>query len=166
MCRDGFTKNLLQIKPIHYMMLSLKTILRIRNGEELNMLPKGMELDYALEYYDNVGTKFHAAAVNAKIMVNRADLAVFTINTENVVTSKFIENGDLVVKAFNEKYPNGMFDYVHMMIGDIVFPTKVLYRSLYYFVYLSQCFILCIYYFLDNAYCGRYSMFLNATFVS
>ncbi|XP_031847094.2 nucleoporin 210 [Nomia melanderi] len=115
---------IIEIKPIHYMMLSLKTILRIRNGEELNMLPKGMELDYALEYYDNVGTKFHAAAVNAKIMLNRADLAVFTINTENVVTAKFIENGDLVVKAFNEKYPNGMFDYVHMMIGDIVFPTK------------------------------------------
>lgn len=107
------------------MMLSLKSILRIRNGEELNMLPKGMELDYALEYYDNVGTKFHAADVNAKIMLNRADLASFIISAENAVTVKFIENGDLVVKAYNERYPNGMFDYVHMMIGDIVFPTKV-----------------------------------------
>ncbi|XP_015435256.1 PREDICTED: nuclear pore membrane glycoprotein 210 [Dufourea novaeangliae] len=115
---------IVEVKPIHYMMLSLKSILRIRNGEELNMLPKGMELDYALEYYDNVGTKFHAAEVNARTILNRADLASFAINTENVVTAKFIENGDLVVKAFNEKYPNGMFDYVHMMIGDIVFPTK------------------------------------------
>ncbi|XP_078048616.1 nucleoporin 210 isoform X1 [Augochlora pura] len=115
---------IVEIKPVHYMMLSLKTILRIRNGEELNMLPKGMALDYALEYYDNVGTKFHAAAVNAKTMLNRADLTSLTINTRDVVSAKFIENGDLVVKMFNEKYPNGMFDYVHMMIGDIVFPTK------------------------------------------
>ncbi|XP_076279834.1 nucleoporin 210 [Lasioglossum baleicum] len=115
---------IVEIKPVHYMMLSLKTILRIRNGEELNMLPKGMELDYALEYYDNVGTKFHAAAVNAKTMLNRADLTSISINSKNVVSAKFIENGDLVVKAFNEKHPNVMFDYVHMMIGDIVFPTK------------------------------------------
>ncbi|XP_053988309.1 nuclear pore membrane glycoprotein 210 [Hylaeus volcanicus] len=115
---------IVEVKPIHYMMISLKSILRIRNGEELNMLPKGMELDYALEYYDNVGTKFHAAEINANTMLNRADLASFTISAENAVTAKFIENGDLVVKAYNERYPNGMFDYVHMMIGDIVFPTK------------------------------------------
>ncbi|XP_076635899.1 nucleoporin 210 [Colletes latitarsis] len=115
---------IVEVKPVHYMMISLKSILRIRNGEELNMLPKGMELDYALEYYDNVGTKFHAAEINAKTMLNRADLASFTISGENTVTAKFIENGDLVVKAYNERYPNGMFDYVHMMIGDIVFPTK------------------------------------------
>ncbi|XP_017888230.1 nuclear pore membrane glycoprotein 210 [Ceratina calcarata] len=115
---------IIEVKPIHYMMLSLKSILRIRNGEELNMLPKGMELDYVLEYYDTVGNKFHAAGVDAKTVVNRADLALFTKSAENVVTAKFIENGDLVVKAYNEKYPNTMFDYVHMMIGDIVFPTK------------------------------------------
>lgn len=108
------------------MMLSLKSILRIRNGEELNMLPKGMELDYVLEYYDNVGTKFHAAEVNAETILNRADLASFIKNSENVVTVKFIENGDFIVKTYNEKYPNAMFDYVHMMIGDIVFPTKVI----------------------------------------
>lgn len=108
------------------MMLSLKSILRIRNGEELNMLPKGMELDYVLEYYDNIGTKFHAIEVDAKTILNRVDLVSFTRNSENIVTAKFIENGDLVVKAYNEKYPNAMFDYVHMMIGDIVFPTKVI----------------------------------------
>ncbi|KOX79473.1 hypothetical protein WN51_02738 [Melipona quadrifasciata] len=113
-----------EVKPIHYMMLSLKSILRIRNGEELNMLPKGMELDYVLEYYDNIGTKFHAVEVDAKTILNRVDLVSFTRNSENIVTAKFIENGDLVVKAYNEKYPNAMFDYVHMMIGDIVFPTK------------------------------------------
>lgn len=95
------------------------------------MLPKGMELDYALEYYDNVGTKFHAAEVNAKITLNRADLASFTISADNVVPAKFIENGDLVIKTYNEKYPNGMFDYVHMMIGDIVFPTKVPHHPVY-----------------------------------
>lgn len=110
------------------MMLSLKSILRIRSGEELNMLPKGMELDYILEYYDNIGTKFHAAEVDAKTILNRVDLASFTKGSENVVTAKFIENGDLVVKAYNERYPNAMFDYVHMMIGDIVFPTKVILR--------------------------------------
>lgn len=113
-----------EVKPIHYMMLSLKSKLRIRNGEELNMLPKGMELDYVVEYYDNVGNRFHAAETNVKAMLNRADLASFAAGADNVITARFLENGELVVKTFNEKHPNGMFDYVHMMIGDIVFPTK------------------------------------------
>ncbi|TGZ53948.1 nuclear pore membrane glycoprotein 210 [Temnothorax longispinosus] len=113
-----------EVKPIHYMMLSLKSKLRIRNGEELNMLPKGMELDYIVEYYDNVGNKFHAAETNVKAMLNRADLASFTAGAGNVITARFLENGELVIKTFNEKHPNGMFDYVHMMIGDIIFPTK------------------------------------------
>jgi len=89
------------------------------------MLPKGMELDYIVEYYDNVGNKFHAAETNIKTMMNRVDLASFTIGPNNVITGKFLENGELIMKIFNEKSPTGMFDYVHMMIGDIVFPTKV-----------------------------------------
>ncbi|XP_011876898.1 PREDICTED: nuclear pore membrane glycoprotein 210 [Vollenhovia emeryi] len=113
-----------EVKPIHYMMLSLKSKLRIRNGEELNMLPKGMELDYVVEYYDNVGNKFHAAETTVKAMLNRADLASFATGAGNVITAKFLENGELVMKTLNEKHPNGMFDYVHMMIGDIIFPTK------------------------------------------
>lgn len=94
------------------------------------MLPKGMELDYVVEYYDNVGNKFDAAETNIKAMLNRVDLASFAIGTDNVITAKFLENGELVMKAFNEKNPNGMFDYVHMMIGDIVFPTKVCFNSI------------------------------------
>lgn len=107
------------------MMLSLKSKLRIRNGEELNMLPKGMQLNYVVEYFDNVGDKFHAAETNVKAMQNRADLASFVTGSDNIITTRFLENGELVVKVFNERNPNGMFDYVHMMIGDIVFPTKV-----------------------------------------
>ncbi|KAI4492422.1 hypothetical protein M0804_002213 [Polistes exclamans] len=112
------------VKPIHYMMLSLHSKLRIRSGEELNMLPKGMELDYIVEYYDNVGIKFHAAETNIKTTLNRVDLATFIINPGNLITTKFIENGELVVKVFNDKYHQGMFDYVYMRLGDIVFPTK------------------------------------------
>ncbi|XP_050451905.1 nuclear pore membrane glycoprotein 210 [Cataglyphis hispanica] len=114
---------LVEVKPIHYMMLSLKSKLRIRNGEELNMLPKGMKLEYVVEYYDNVGNRFHAAEANVKATLNRADLASFT-SGDSIVAAKFLENGELVVKVFNEKYPNVMFDYVHMMIGDVVFPTR------------------------------------------
>lgn len=108
------------------MMLSLHSKLRIRSGEELNMLPKGMELDYIVEYYDNVGMRFHAAETNIKTTLNRVDLATFTTNPGNLITTKFIENGELVVKVFSDKYPQGMFDYVHMRLGDIVFPTKVI----------------------------------------
>ena len=106
-------------------MLSLKSNVRIRSGEELTMLPKGMDLDYVLEYYDNVGTKFHAAELDFKTLASRTDLVAFTQNIKNTVNTKFLENGELIVKIFSEKYPNGIFDYVHMMIGDVLFPTKV-----------------------------------------
>ena len=109
------------------MMFSLKSKIRIRSGEELNMLPKGMELNYVVEYFDNVGTKFHAAETLFKTVVNRGDLVSLTCGTDNLILAKFIENGKSIVKIYNEKYPNGMFDYVHIMIGDILFPTKVNY---------------------------------------
>ncbi|KAI4499131.1 hypothetical protein M0802_005714 [Mischocyttarus mexicanus] len=115
---------IVDVKPIHYMMLSLHSKLHIRSGEELNMLPKGMELDYIVDYYDNVGMKFHAAETNIKTTLNRVDLTTFTINPGNLITTKFIENGELVVKIFNDKHYQGMFDYVYMRLGDIVFPTK------------------------------------------
>lgn len=107
-------------------MLSLKSSIRIRSGEELTMLPKSMDLNYVLEYYDSVGDKFHAANVDFKTLSSRTDLVIFTKQSEkNVVNAKFVDNGELIVKVYNEKYPNGMFDYVHMIIGDVLFPTKV-----------------------------------------
>ncbi|XP_011500196.1 PREDICTED: nuclear pore membrane glycoprotein 210 [Ceratosolen solmsi marchali] len=112
------------IKPIHYVMLSLKSNVRIRNDEELTMLPKGMDLNYVLEYFDSIGSKFHAADVDFRTLSSRTDLVTFTENEKNILNAKFLENGELVVKIYNEKYPNGMFDYVHMLIGDVLFPTK------------------------------------------
>lgn len=89
------------------------------------MLPKGMDLNYVLEYYDSVGSKFHAAEADFKTLSSRTDLVTFTQNDKNTVNAKFLENGELIVKVYNEKYPNGIFDYVHMSIGDVLFPTKV-----------------------------------------
>ncbi|XP_012277520.1 nuclear pore membrane glycoprotein 210 [Orussus abietinus] len=114
----------IDVKPIHYVMLSLQSNLRIRSGEELNMLPKGMELNYILEYYDAVGAKFHGANTNLKVLGSRTDLVSFATIPENIITVKFLDNGELITKVYNEKYPNGMFDYVRMLIGDVLFPTK------------------------------------------
>ncbi|XP_066600784.1 nuclear pore membrane glycoprotein 210 [Prorops nasuta] len=114
----------IEIKPVHYMMLYLKSNIRLRLGEELNMLPNGMELDYGIDYYDNIGRKFDASKYHLKATCNRADLASFNVNTDNLINVKFVENGEIVVKVSTEKSLIGMFDYTHMMIGDVLFPTK------------------------------------------
>ncbi|XP_015122666.1 nuclear pore membrane glycoprotein 210 [Diachasma alloeum] len=115
---------MVDVKPIHYMMFSLSSKVQIRSGEELNILPKGMELNYVVEYFDAIGNKFHAAETRLRTMSNRGDLLSFTPTGKNEVSVKFHETGELVAKIYNEKYPNAMFDYVHMMIGDIIFPSK------------------------------------------
>ncbi|XP_063995333.1 nuclear pore membrane glycoprotein 210 [Diachasmimorpha longicaudata] len=115
---------MVDVKPIHYMMFSLSSKVQIRSGEELNILPKGMELNYIVEYFDTIGSKFHAAETNLNTISNRGDLVSFTSTGNNDISVKFHETGELVAKIYNEKYPNGMFDYVHMMIGDIIFPSK------------------------------------------
>ncbi|KAK0090394.1 hypothetical protein PV325_000676 [Microctonus aethiopoides] len=117
---------IVDVKPIHYMMLSLSSNVRIKEGEELNILPKGMELDYVIEYFDIIGNKFHAGEIIFNTIANRADLVTFTSTSSNHVTIKFHENGELVAKVYSEKYPNGIFDYAHMMIGDILFPSKTI----------------------------------------
>lgn len=112
------------VKPIHYMMLSLSSNVRIREGEELNVLPKAMDLNYIIEYFDNFGNKFHSAETKFNTIANRADLVTFMPDIDNKVNVKFHENGELVAKVFSEKFNSGIFDYVHMMIGDIIFPSK------------------------------------------
>lgn len=107
------------------MMLMLKSEVRVRAGEELDSLPRGMELDYIVEYYDNFGTKFNAAETKLSVLTNRANLASFNPSEKNKISVKFMHNGNMIAKIHNEKYPNGMFDYVNMAIGDILFPSKV-----------------------------------------
>lgn len=107
------------------MMLELSSEVRVKPGEELDALPRGMALDYVVGYYDNVGTKFNAGQRNIAVSTNRADLAAFGTTTENVINVKFTRNGHMVAKIYDEKHPNGMFDYVNMIIGDILFPPKV-----------------------------------------
>uniref|UniRef100_A0A0C9RIR8 Pom210 protein n=1 Tax=Fopius arisanus TaxID=64838 RepID=A0A0C9RIR8_9HYME len=115
---------IVDVKPIHYMMFSLSSKVQIRSGEELNILPKGMELNYIVEYFDSIGNKFHAAETSLNTITNRGDLLSFTPIRKNEISVRFHETGELVAKIFNEKYPNAMFDYAHMMIGDIIFPSK------------------------------------------
>ncbi|XP_043283019.1 nuclear pore membrane glycoprotein 210 [Venturia canescens] len=115
---------IIDVKPIHYMMLSLNSNIRIRSGEELNMLPKGMELSYVVEYFDSVGNKFAATNTEFVAAMSRSDLMSFAKGPDNILIAKFHKDGELVAKIHSDKYPNGMFDYVHMTIGDIIFPTK------------------------------------------
>lgn len=115
---------IVDVKPIHYMMFSLSSRVQIRSGEELNILPKGMELNYIIEYFDSIGNKFHAAETKLSTVSNRGDLLTFSGVGKNELSVKFHETGELVSKIYNEKYPNAMFDYAHMMIGDIIFPSK------------------------------------------
>lgn len=84
-----------------------------------------MDLDYIVEFFDNVGSKFHAADMSYKTFANRGDLVSFTPVKDNLQSAKFLENGKSIIKIYNEKYPNGIFDYVSLMIGDIHFPRKV-----------------------------------------
>ncbi|XP_057323186.1 nuclear pore membrane glycoprotein 210 [Microplitis mediator] len=115
----------IDVKPVHYMMLSLSSNVRIRDGEELNILPKGMELTYIVEYFDNIGNKFHAAELKFDTISNRGDLVTFTSRqSSDQINVKFHNNGELVAKVYSDKYTTGLFDYVHMMIGDIIFPSK------------------------------------------
>lgn len=117
----------IEIKPIHYMMLSLDPNIKIRSGEELNVLPKGMELNYIIEYFDNYGNKFHANDKKINTIANRNDLMKFLNshdddNNNNKLTILFIDNGEVIVKLYNDK----IFDYGHMIIGDILFPSKTI----------------------------------------
>ncbi|KMQ97059.1 putative nuclear pore membrane glycoprotein 210 [Lasius niger] len=99
--------------------LGRDTIVTVTNTEayslrqSLTVLVEGMKLEYIVEYYDNVGNRFHAAEASVKATLNRADLASFvTSSSDNIITAKFLENGELVVKVFNEK--------TTLTIGDVI----------------------------------------------
>ncbi|XP_071451891.1 nuclear pore membrane glycoprotein 210 [Hetaerina americana] len=136
-----------EVKPIHYMMLTLKESgfgmlsgEREEVGAEDGLLPRGLPLHLRVSYHDDTGAMFSAAKRNLHFRTNRADLMRISHGEGNdTLNVDVIESGETMLKVWGEggstvekEGENQMMvvppvmDYVKLHVGEVILPAKPL----------------------------------------
>lgn len=114
-----------EVKAVHYMLLTVKANWRIHLDSSLQVIPLGTEFDLVANFYDNIGKKFNAGPRQVKIRANRLDLIKikhFTSNATITVATK--KQGHTVIKGWTDGVDNTA-DYIKVHSIEVVKPVVV-----------------------------------------
>ncbi|XP_970065.4 nuclear pore membrane glycoprotein 210 [Tribolium castaneum] len=112
-----------EVKPVHYMLLTVKANWRIHLDSSLQVIPLGTEFDLVANFYDIIGNKFNAGPRQVKVRANRLDLVKikqYTSNATMTVATK--KPGHTVIKAWTDGVDNTA-DYVKIHSKEVVKPV-------------------------------------------
>lgn len=59
------------MKPVHYVMLNVDSKLKIKNTENVEVLPSGLDIDFYVSFHDNFGNQFDAVRSNILLDSNQ-----------------------------------------------------------------------------------------------
>lgn len=120
-----------EVKPVHYIMTTVRSTLHISPGVPAKALPKGLELELEVTYHDNTGSIFAATRSDLNIRASRADLVqmrrpsdVDQLSSNSTFFSNLIHSGDTVLKISDVFTPSQASDYIKLPIEDYIYPPK------------------------------------------
>jgi nuclear pore complex protein Nup210 len=114
-----------EVKAVHYMLLTVKANWRIHLDSSLQVIPLGTEFDLVANFYDTIGNKFNAGPRQVKVRANRLDLVKikqFTTNATVQVATK--KEGHTVIKGWTDGVDNTA-DYVKVHSKEVIKPVVV-----------------------------------------
>ncbi|XP_046395888.1 nuclear pore membrane glycoprotein 210 [Ischnura elegans] len=135
----------IEVKPIHYMMLTLKGAGESCGlgeecvGAEDGLLPRGLPLNLRVSYHDDTGAMFSAARRNLHFRTNRVDLMRISHGDGNdTLVVDVIESGETMLKVWGEGGGTAVekegesqvvvvppvMDYVKLHVGEVILPAK------------------------------------------
>ncbi|CAH0391939.1 unnamed protein product [Bemisia tabaci] len=115
----------IEVKPVHYLMLNVRSKLVVGEDETIYQLPRGINLEFFVSYHDKDGTEFTSVSSILKNQVNRFDLTQFGRgSSNNSLKVDLIEAGETVLKVWDEATPYKSGDFVKLSVDYILFPTK------------------------------------------
>ncbi|KAG8234300.1 hypothetical protein J437_LFUL014462 [Ladona fulva] len=142
----GFVSATDKVKPIHYMMLTLKgSGLSGRQsdeevGAEEGLLPQGLPLGLRISYHDDVGAIFSAAKRNIHFRANRLDLTRIThgdVEANDTLLVDLVQSGETMLKVVGEGESTmekggenqvvvlpPVVDYIKLHVGEVIIPAK------------------------------------------
>nr|CAD7395195.1 unnamed protein product [Timema cristinae] len=113
------------VKQIHYLMINVRTKVRISDNEDVTKLPKGLQLELYVTYHDNTGIPFTATTSELKIRTNRFDLSHVRRGADNTtVLVDLLHRGTTLLKLWDEMTPHHTGDYMKLPVGEVIFPVQ------------------------------------------
>nr|XP_025045305.1 nuclear pore membrane glycoprotein 210-like isoform X6 [Pelodiscus sinensis] len=111
-----------RVAPVSYLRISTSPQLYTTSSTSLMAFPLGMALTLTVQFYDNIGEKFHAQNTQLYLALNRDDLLLIRPGTRNYTyVAQAVNRGVTVLGIWDEKHP-GMADYVHVSVEHAIQP--------------------------------------------
>nr|XP_042699089.1 nuclear pore membrane glycoprotein 210-like [Chrysemys picta bellii] len=111
-----------RVAPVSYLRISTSPQLYTISGTSLMAFPLGMALTLTVQFYDNIGEKFHAQNTQLYLALNRDDLLLIRPGNKNYTyIAQAVNRGVTLLGIWDEKHP-GMADYIHMPVEHVIEP--------------------------------------------
>ncbi|XP_021052289.1 nuclear pore membrane glycoprotein 210-like isoform X1 [Mus pahari] len=117
-----------QVAPVTYLRLSSYPKLYTAQGRTLSAFPLGMSLTFIVEFYNNIGEKFHTHNTRLYMALNRDDLLLIGPGNRNYTyMAQAVNKGVTVVGLWDQRHP-GMADYIPVAVEHAIEPdTKLIF---------------------------------------
>jgi hypothetical protein len=114
-----------QVKEVLYIMLTAHKKVHVEDEELLEFIPRGFEMEFTVSYHDSSGSPFTATKSSIKLRTNRFDLAQLRSGeASNSLTANLVDEGQTLLKVWDDQTPQQAADYVKLNVRDIIFPAK------------------------------------------
>ncbi|KAL6068729.1 hypothetical protein STEG23_029892, partial [Scotinomys teguina] len=111
-----------QVAPVTYLRMSSYPKLYTTQGRTLSAFPLGMTLTFIVEFYNNIGEKFHTHNTRLYMTLNRDDLLLIGPGNRNYTyMAQAVNRGVTVVGLWDQRHP-GMADYVPVVVDHAIEP--------------------------------------------
>ncbi|KAM7318407.1 hypothetical protein ACRRTK_023144 [Alexandromys fortis] len=111
-----------QVAPVTYLRMSSYPKLYTGQGRTLSAFPLGMSLTFIVEFYNNIGEKFHTHNTRLYMALNRDDLLLIGPGNRNYTyMAQAVNRGVTVVGLWDQRHP-GMADYIPVAVEHAIEP--------------------------------------------
>ncbi|XP_051012888.1 nuclear pore membrane glycoprotein 210-like [Acomys russatus] len=115
-----------QVAPVAYLRLSSYPRLYTTQGRTQSAFPLGMSLTFIVEFYNNIGEKFHTHNTRLCMALNRDDLLLIGPGNRNYTyMAQAVNKGVTVVGLWDQRHP-GMADYIPVAVEHAIEPDTKL----------------------------------------
>ncbi|XP_059121730.1 nuclear pore membrane glycoprotein 210-like isoform X1 [Peromyscus eremicus] len=115
-----------QVAPVTYLRMSSYPKLHTAQGRTLSAFPLGMSLTFIVEFYNNIGEKFHTHNTRLYMALNRDDLLLIGPGNKNYTyMAQAVNRGVTVLGLWDQRHP-GMADYIPVAVEHAIEPDTKL----------------------------------------
>ncbi|KAK2494640.1 hypothetical protein MC885_003007 [Smutsia gigantea] len=120
------TITAVQVAPVTYLRMSSQPRLYTARGRTLSAFPLGMSLTFVVQFYSNIGEKFHTHNTQLYLALNRDDLLLIGPGTRNYTyMAQAVNSGVTIVGLWDRRHP-GMADYIPVAVEHAIEPDTKL----------------------------------------